>query len=245
MNDPGSWLTVGSLLLRAPDPVLAARTVHAYLLNPSADLRSALDADGISSQLLDDFRSSLPNDSDSLLRVCDLGAAWAAGRQSVPASDMWEPVVTGPQMDPLTFERLTAETLISLIVAAEQRIRLFTPFVDARGIEPLAFALAAATKRNVDVFVGYRAQADRTHAIDGLLAALDTHGEPRRCTLIPFSGEQFPHLKLLIVDSARAYIGSANLTYAALTTNYEVGALVSGESVRVYEALLDEVLGDS
>ncbi len=58
--------------------------------------------------------------------------------------------------------------------------------------------------------------------------------------MAPFSGEQFPHLKLLVVDSARAYIGSANLTYAALTTNYEVGALVYGESVRVYEALLHE-----
>ena len=62
-------------------------------------------------------------------------------------------------------------------------------------------------------------------------------------TRVPFSGDQsFPHLKLLVVDGVRAYIGSANLTYAALTTNYEVGALVDGDAVHVYERLLDEVL---
>ncbi len=118
MSDPARWLTVGSLLLRAPIPVVAAKAVHAYLLNPATDLRDALEADGTSSQLLDDFRSSLPAESEMLMRVCELGAAWAAGRQSVPARDTWEPVVTGPQMDPLTFERLTAETALTRLMVS-------------------------------------------------------------------------------------------------------------------------------
>lgn len=135
------------------------------------------------------------------------------------------------------------QLVASLVVAADKRIRLFTPFLDARGVEPLAFALAAATKRGVDVCVGYRAEADRTHAIERLVDTVQTDGDSSRCTVIPFSGNQsFPHLKLLVVDGVRAYIGSANLTYAALTTNYEVGALVSGDAIQVYEHLLDEVL---
>jgi phosphatidylserine/phosphatidylglycerophosphate/cardiolipin synthase-like enzyme len=68
-------------------------------------------------------------------------------------------------------------------------------------------------------------------------------GDPDRCEIVSFSGDQFPHLKLLIVDGVRAYIGSANITYAGLTKNYEVGALVDGTAVEVYELLLDEVLG--
>ena len=122
-------------------------------------------------------------------------------------------------------------------------IRLFSPFLDVGGVESLAFALAAATKRGVDLSIGYRAQADKTHAIRRLVAVLRAEGNAARCTVVPFSGDQsFPHLKLLVVDGVRAYIGSANLTYAALTTNYEVGALVDGDAVDVYERLLDEVL---
>jgi len=243
MSETAAWLTLGSLLFRAPDPMSASKTLHAYLVNPLDEFRAVLEQAGVSCRLADDFRPILPTDPETLARMCELGAAWAVGRHSVPPHESWQPVVTGPDLDPLTFERLTAETLISLVVAADKRIRLFTPFLDARGVEPLAFALAAATKRGVDVCIGYRAEADRTHAIERLVDTVRTDGDPSRCTVVPFLGDQsFPHLKLLVVDGARAYIGSANLTYAALTTNYEVGALVSGEAIDVYERLLDEVL---
>jgi phosphatidylserine/phosphatidylglycerophosphate/cardiolipin synthase-like enzyme len=243
MSDTAAWLTLGSLLLRTPDPLNASELLHAYLMSPTADLRDSLERAGVSCRLVDDFRPILPTDIETLSRLCELGAAWAVGRHSVPPRGSWQPVVTGPDLDPLTFQRLTAETLIGLVVAADQRIRLFTPFVDARGVEPLAFALAAATKRGVEVEIGYRAEADRTHAIERLMDTMRISGDLDRCTVVPFSGDSaFPHLKLLVVDGVRAYIGSANLTYAALTTNYEVGALVEGDAVEVYERLLDEVL---
>lgn len=243
MSETAAWLTVGSLLLRARDPMTISKTLHSYLVSPSTDHRASLERAGVSCRLVDDFRPILPTDADTLARMCELGAAWAIGRHSIPLRGSWQPVVTGPDLDPVTFERLTAETMIGLVVAADRRIRLFTPFVDARGIEPLAFALAAATRRGVDVCIGYRAEADKTHAIERLVATMRADGDPNRCTTTPFSGDQsFPHLKLLAVDGARAYIGSANLTYAALTTNYEVGALVDGDAVEVYDRLLDEVL---
>jgi len=243
MSDTAAWLTLGSLMLRANDPMKTAGLLHTYLMNSSPDFRTALEAAGVSCRLVDDFRPVLPNDSDTIARMCELGAAWVIGRQSVPPRGSWQPVVTGRELDPQTFQRLTAETMIGLIVAADRRIRLFSPFLDIGGVESLAFALAAATKRGVDLSIGYRAQADKTHAIRRLVAVLRAEGDAARCTVVPFSGDQsFPHLKLLVVDGVRAYIGSANLTYAALTTNYEVGALVDGDAVDVYERLLDEVL---
>ena len=52
----------------------------------------------------------------------------------------------------------------------------------------------------------------------------------------------FPHLKLLTADGAYAYIGSANMTFAGMTTNFEVGALVEGDAVLAYEALVNELV---
>jgi phosphatidylserine/phosphatidylglycerophosphate/cardiolipin synthase-like enzyme len=52
----------------------------------------------------------------------------------------------------------------------------------------------------------------------------------------------FPHLKLLTADGAAAYIGSANMTFAGMTTNFEVGALVEGAAVVAYETLFDELV---
>lgn len=48
-----------------------------------------------------------------------------------------------------------------------------------------------------------------------------------------------PHLKLIAADGTRAYIGSANLTWPALTSSAEVGALVQGEPVHVLERWFD------
>jgi phosphatidylserine/phosphatidylglycerophosphate/cardiolipin synthase-like enzyme len=243
MNETAPWLILGSLLLGTNDPMRTSPLLQAYLLSGGGDVRESLEQAGVPCRIVDDFRSILPTGTEMLSRACELGAAWVAGRRSVPAPGSWQPVVTGPDMDPRTFERLTAETLIGLVVGADQWIRLFTPFLDARGIEPLAFALAAATKRGVEVCIGYRLEADRTHAIARLLETMRIEGDPDRCEIVSFSGDQFPHLKLLIVDGVRAYIGSANITYAGLTKNYEVGALVDGTAVEVYELLLDEVLG--
>jgi phosphatidylserine/phosphatidylglycerophosphate/cardiolipin synthase-like enzyme len=51
-----------------------------------------------------------------------------------------------------------------------------------------------------------------------------------------------PHLKLLTVDGDAAYIGSANMTFAGMTTNFEVGALVEGSAVVAFETLVDDLV---
>jgi phosphatidylserine/phosphatidylglycerophosphate/cardiolipin synthase-like enzyme len=240
MTTDRQWATIGSLLIRTADPHVAAAALSAYLTSPSSETRQALDREGVAPRLVDDFRTVLPTDHFELARACELGAAWAEGRQSVTISSSWSPVVSGRELDPATFERLTAETMIGLIMGARREIRLFSAFVDAGGVSALAYALASATRRGVTVTFGYRRASDRTQAANVLRAQLEEHGAGDRARIVPMSDEDaFPHLKLLAVDGERAYIGSANVTFPALTYNLEVGAVVEGSAVSVYEELFD------
>lgn len=235
---------VGALLLRAASPGQAAELLSAYLLDPGEAQRVVLEAAGVSAAVASDFRHVLPTEPGELAHVCALGAAWAEGRRSIEQGDMWKPVVTGRDLDVRTFDRLTAETLIGLIMEARERIRLFSPFVDAPGVDTLAFALAAATRRGVEVVFAFRRVADRSGAAGVLArrAAEDGRTDLLRVVPLDVSGA-FPHLKLLLVDGCRAYIGSANVTYSGLTDNFEVGAVVQGAGVAVYEALFNDLVG--
>ena len=214
-----------------------------YLTDPDDARRAALESAGVSAALAADFRDVLPADPARLADACALGAAWAEGRRSAEQGGTWKPVVTGRDLDMRTFDRLTAETLIGLIIEARERIRLFSPFVDAAGVETLAFALAAATSRGVDVVFAFRRAADRTGVAALLSQRTAEHGQPDLLHVLPLDVVgPFPHLKLLIIDSHRAYIGSANVTYSGLTDNFEVGAVVQGRGVAVYETLFDRLV---
>lgn len=227
--------------MTAPDPLAASEALLAYLACSSPESRANLELCNVSCQLADDFRSLLPDLPGELRAVCEMGAAWVLGRRSTAASnDTWSAVVTGPDLDPRIFQRLTAETLISLIISADKTLRIFSPFVDIGGIEPLQHVIAVATKRSVATFVGYRSTPVATSAVQSLYTAVSASGDIAYFRIVPIPSERsFPHLKLLLVDGKRGYIGSANLTRAALTTNYEVGALVEGRDVQVFEKLLD------
>jgi phosphatidylserine/phosphatidylglycerophosphate/cardiolipin synthase-like enzyme len=242
------WLdqarTAGALLALAADPVAGVDRLVDYLVAPTEERASALRSLGLPPQVADDFRVILPREPDGIRRACELGAAWAVGRVSAAPGISWSPVVTGRDLDRNTFERQTAETLVGLIIGATSSIRLFTPFLDPTGVAVLAHALASATARGVYVSFGFRAAADRENAAAALIQEVATNGVPSLLTVVATPDtEAFPHLKVLAVDGRRAYIGSANFTYAALTYNVEVGALVEGEAVAVYERLLDDLVG--
>ena len=138
---------------------------------------------------------------------------------------------------------MTAETMIALIVGARTRLRIFSPFLDARGLDVLAVSLAAATRRGVQASVGYARAGNRGDAIEKLEQRVRDDGDPRNLTTVPIESDRpFPHLKLIAADGERAYIGSANLTWPALTSNAEIGALVDGEPVRVLERWFDALI---
>jgi phosphatidylserine/phosphatidylglycerophosphate/cardiolipin synthase-like enzyme len=242
-GDPETFVAIGALLARARDLDAATEAMSAYAHDPSETSRVALASTGVNTHHARDFLPLLPNDPAELARVCGLARAWAIGQSSANTAPSWQPVVTSGEVDAEGIDRMTAETMISLIVGARSRLRIFSPFLDARGLEVLTVALAAATRRGVHASVGYARRGNRYNAIEQLKEGIRAHGTSERLQTVAIEGDRpFPHLKLIAADGERAYIGSANLTWPALTSNAEIGALVDGEPVRVLERWFDALI---
>lgn len=240
---PDAFLAIGALLARASDLDTATRAVETYTLDPTEANRAALAATGVDTDDARDFRYLLADDTSAVQRVCELGRAWALGRASQTPAPTWQPVVTSGEVDATGIDRMTAETMIGLIVGAHIRLRIFSPFLDVRGLDVLAISLAAATRRGVQATVGYARTGNRGEAIEQLVQRIHDSGDPQKLTTAPIEGNRpFPHLKLIAADGERAYIGSANVTWPALTSNAEIGALVEGGAVEVLENWFDRVV---
>ena len=237
-------LAFGALLLAARDPVDAAHAIVNYVRSADGAARRALEQVGIRPQSVDDFRVLFPTDAKQLEAAASCGAYWALGHRARPdRRDRWFPVMSGTNLDRDTFERRTGETLIGLIARARVRLRLFSAYVDGPGLRALEPALAGATNRgvNVDLITVRRLEREGSPAV--LDSLLHSAGERSRLRLHRLEGMTwFPHLKLLTADGTAAYIGSANMTFAGMTTNFEVGALVEGDAVIAFEALVDELV---
>lgn len=240
---PEAFVAIGALLARATDLDTATRQMQTYILDPSAKNRSALAATGINTDDAHDFLQLLPRDPTSVKHICELARAWTLGRSSLPTKPTWQPVVTSGEVDAHGIDRMTAETMIGLIVGARARLRVFSPFLDPRGLDVLAVALAAATRRGVQTAIGYAERGNRDKAIERLEERIRNSGEATMLRTVAIESDRpFPHLKLITADGERAYIGSANLTWPALTSNAEIGALVDGEPVRVLDRWFDALL---
>jgi phosphatidylserine/phosphatidylglycerophosphate/cardiolipin synthase-like enzyme len=240
---PEPFIAVGALLARATDLDAATDLIQTYILDPSDANRAALAAAGIDTADARDFLQLLPAEPDAVERVCELARAWTLGRSSLQSGPSWQPVITSGEVDADGIDRMTAETMIGLIVGARQSLRIFSPFLDARGLDVLTVALAAATRRGVQTAIGYARRGNRDRAIEQLERHIRESGHSERLRTVAIDSDRpFPHLKLIAADGERAYIGSANLTWPALTSNAEIGALIDGEPVRALEAWFDALL---
>ena len=237
-------MACGALLLGAHDPIDAARALVDYVRAPDGATRRGVARAGIVPQHVDDFRALLPSDRAVLEASASCGAYWALGHRMRPERpDRWFPVMSGTDLDRDTFDRRTGETLIGLIVRARNHIRLFSAYVDGPGLRALEPALAGATGRGVSVDLITVRRLERDDAPGVLGSLLDADGDRSRLRIHRLAGMTwFPHLKLLTVDGTAAYVGSANMTFAGMTTNFEVGALVEGAAVVAYETLVDELV---
>lgn len=237
---------LGSLLLRTDDVLGGARAVESYFVNPGSDSTALLERLGIDVELARDLRPVLPTDEARIRSACELGAAWALGRRSVTPAPTWEPVVTSGDIADQGVDRMTAETLIGLVVGARRTVRLFSAFVDRGGLDVLAVSLAAATHRGVQVAIGYAHAGDRSAAMRPFEDRLRSSGHGSNLRIVGIGNDRpFPHVKLLAADGSRAYLGSANLTWPALTSNVEFGALVCGVHVETLERCFDALIDPS
>jgi phosphatidylserine/phosphatidylglycerophosphate/cardiolipin synthase-like enzyme len=237
-------LACGALLLAAHDPIAAAHALADYVRTRNDRTRGVLERAGIAPRNVDDFRALFPSDAERLKASASCGAYWALGHRAGPGpTDRWYPVMSGTDLDRNTFDRRTGETLIALIARARDRVRLFSAYVDGPGLRALEPALAGATNRAVSVDLVTVRRLERDDAPEVLASLLDVEGDRSRLRIHRLEGMTwFPHLKLLTIDGGAAYIGSANMTFAGMTTNFEVGALVEGGAVVAYETLVDDLV---
>jgi cardiolipin synthase A/B len=112
--------------------------------------------------------------------------------------------------------------LLALINSAKQTIDLEAEEMDDAAIEA---ALAAAAHRGVAVRIVMTADTSWTTAFTALAAA----GVQIR--LYPQDASLYIHAKLILVDGARLFLGSQNLSVASLRYNRELGIVTSDPTV--------------
>ena len=240
MNDAELF---GGVLYSASDVATAARTLADLLKSSHTDLELAAEA-GLDPLLVDSLRNLDLTDADKIDHACALGAAWVHGRRSASIEHSWAAVASiPPNMElPKGLDRTTAETLIGLANHAAERLRMAAPYMDVQGLGYLMDSLVAATLRRVEVEIVRSVSGQREDvALAVLLANVRGNGDIRFFNVLePREGVPFPHLKVMTVDGNTAYVGSANLTAAALKSrNLEFGVLVEGSQVQVVDDFLD------
>lgn len=234
---------VGGVLFAAADPVAAAQVLLGLLTSSPNDPALVRRA-GLEPVLVESLKRQLPTDRRSLEMACARGAAWVMGRRSSTTEELWEVVASLPAgiSLPPALHRTTGETLIGLASSARDRIRLSAPYIDEPGIGFLTDSIVGATRRGVTVelFEPRSWQEART-ATAGLDEAVASSGDRTRFRLLRIMADApFAHLKVMVVDSEVAYIGSANITAAGLAgRNLELGVLVRGGQVAVIDHILD------
>jgi len=158
--------------------------------------------------------------------------------------DQWSVVMTIPDYLRAILPRgQLAETFCTLhdiITGARQRLVIASPFLDP-GFERLIPSLCSFLGRNGHVLLITRelARPDSHNAV--VVRSLRAHCEHSpQLQVVSWEEEGLGlHLKALIADGTDAYIGSANLTWAGLGGQAELGVRLHGPAVRKIESLLD------
>jgi len=233
---------VAAVLYQTPDPVSIADALADLLLAGNVDAR-ATQALGLDHTLVAALVQALPKDPHLVRLACAGGAGWLLGRRSAPPPDAWELVASLPSDVQLPFglRRTTGETLVALVSDAERTLRLIAPYVDKIGLGVLADVVASATRRGVQVEVFQQSRWGKSElgAVEMLRVAVGKSGDRNLLQVVRLSGDApFAHLKVVVADGRIAYIGSANITAAALMgKNIELGVLLHGPDVAVIERL--------
>lgn len=124
--------------------------------------------------------------------------------------------------------------LTRLIGSAQSSVEIEAESLSDTGIVD---ALVAAHDRKVEVRVVLDPTTLNSKAQEDALAKLKEHGVPVRGVSVPDI-----HSKAIVVDRARAFVGSQNFTVTALEANREIGVLTDAASE--VEKVSDVIRGD-
>jgi phosphatidylserine/phosphatidylglycerophosphate/cardiolipin synthase-like enzyme len=113
-------------------------------------------------------------------------------------------------------------SLLALINSASTSIDVEAEEMDNAAIEA---ALEAAARRGVAVQIVMTADSSWDDAFSALTAA------GAQVRLYPANASLYIHAKLILVDGARLFLGSQNLSVASLTYNRELGIVTADEAL--------------
>jgi phosphatidylserine/phosphatidylglycerophosphate/cardiolipin synthase-like enzyme len=129
-----------------------------------------------------------------------------------------------------------------LLRSAVERVTLVSPFWSPKGVELLSPSLAIAAQRGALVRVVVDARTSDTDlraAINCVSTETDGDVVLRRMRILKGTESfAFIHTKLILIDGARGYIGSANLTAGGLERNFELGVELVPAQVGMLEQLI-------
>lgn len=234
---------MGGVLYDTSDPIAAAEALFELISSGNPDPVGARAA-GLEPALVESLRRRMPAERRSLELACAAGAGWVLGRRSAERGEQWEVVASLPRGTALPdgVRRTTGETMIGLVSQAKRALRFTAPYIDNPGIGFLTDAVVAATLRGVIVeLYEPRPWPPGKGATSALGEAVRGTGRPDHFHLVATAADApFAHLKVMVADGLTAYIGSANITAAALAGhNVELGVLVRGTQVAAIEKVLD------
>ena len=104
--------------------------------------------------------------------------------------------------------------------------------------EPYIFAKAAERGVKITLVID-RSEDQDPHIRNRLLSLHDTY--PNNVKIESFSNadDRRLHAKLIVVDRRTAVLGSANLSWAGMTSNYQIAMLVDGSPAWKLASLVD------
>jgi phosphatidylserine/phosphatidylglycerophosphate/cardiolipin synthase-like enzyme len=138
----------------------------------------------------------------------------------------------------------TLDAFRFVIAAANERLRVASPFLESSGLPYLSYWLKRAASRGVELTMLTRA-AGGSPTVGAAIADLRTWYGPRLHVAsyhVSTEGRQrlSLHAKLVIADETLAYVGSAEIRKHSLELNFELGVLMCcsvADLVRLFDGI--------
>jgi phosphatidylserine/phosphatidylglycerophosphate/cardiolipin synthase-like enzyme len=143
----------------------------------------------------------------------------------------------------------TKDSLIELASQARQRFTIVSPFLDTEGLEWIGGLFEATARHPVERTLIVRGRGERDLEVlrshQSQLATLGakvltyavTHDPALRSPTL----ETF-HAKILLADSDKAYVGSANMNRPSRDFSMECGVIICGPCVKPVATLVDAMM---
>lgn len=136
----------------------------------------------------------------------------------------------------------TLSILRRLINEAREEIILVAPFFDP-AFSNLIGLLESSVERGCSLLILTRKIANKdsfnSKALQDLIKSLD---QEKSCEFVSWEEPELGiHLKTLVVDGKKAYIGSSNFTSGGLINNVELGVVCKGSKVIQIESFLKKL----